>query len=377
MRRSCWADTARLIITLFALMGALPAPAQDIRRVVDAYVQGHKLKAKEAAKLESKLAAKPENALDRVRLIAFYTFSPESPPPDEAAKGRRRHLLWLAEHEPESELWSQWSYGFSVYVKGDSLSDPEGFSAIREKWLGLLSRNPTNEKIRLSAAMFLEVGDPESAQRLMRGMRDSAYLGTLYARVLLGETALHHATGFPVSSDPTLRDTALAKQALTELQNSSDAKFIGQAGFLLARDGGILWSQNKLDWDYSPLATTLLTRARTLQPDELKWFLSDPSLPQPGVRRPIATIRIGGAAMEAKLLRKPLPSGIGRPKGARGTVVLDIAINGDGKVVRAVPKSGPSELYSISIEAVEQWVFQPTMLNGEPVNVITSVAIDD
>lgn len=372
----------KLVISiLFAMAAALSASAQDAREFMVAYQRGHHLSATDATTLENDLVAQPGNILDRVELVAFYTLAPESPAPEEALKARRRHLLWMAEHEPESWLWSQRSYdtapvrppglGSAVYVEGDRLADPEGFKAIRDQWLKHLSNGPTNEKIRANAASFLQLGDPETAVRLIREMGNSRYLGTEYALLLLGVTARDYNTGTPIFSDSNIRKGPLAEQALSELQNSSDPAVIGGAGVWLARDGAILWSQKKLDWDYSSLAKNLLQRAQALEPNRLDWFVANPALPQSGEQRAIMTIRVGD--MVSQLTHKVLPR---VPRGARGGVALDVAIDGDGKVIRALPQSGPTELYAISVGAVEQWEYMPTLLNGDPVIVITKVVLN-
>lgn len=253
-----------------------------------------------AEKLEAKLSSKPEDIPGHIRLIAFYTFAPEAPAPQKSVIGRRKHLLWMAEHEPESWLWSQRSYAAAVYVKGDRLADPDGFTAIREQWLEHLSRDPSNQKIRANAASFLALGDPETAIRLIREMRNPRYLGTEYALLLLGVTARDYDSGIPVFSDDAVCRSELAAHALAELNNSSDPDFIGGAGFWLARDGAILWSQGKLDWDYSSVAKNLLKRARELEPNRIDWLVANPELPRSGEQRPLMAVRIGGAAMKTK-----------------------------------------------------------------------------
>ena len=361
---------------LFAMAAVLSASAQYAREFMDAHQRGRNLSATDATTLENEVVAQPGNILDRVELVAFYTLAPQSPAPEEALKARRRHLLWMAEHEPESGLWSQPSYGSAVYVEGDRLADPEGFKAIRDQWLKHLSNGPTNEKIRANAASFLELGDPETAVRLIREMGNSRYLGTEYALLLLGVTARDYNAGTPIFSDSNIRKGPLAEQALIELQNSTDPALIGGAGFWLARDGAILWSQKKLDWDYSSLAKNLLQRAQALEPNRLDWRVANPALPQPGERRALMTIRVGGKVMGSKLTHQVLPRVPSGLRGARGSVVLDVAIDGDGKVIRALPQSGPTELYAISVGAVEQWEYKPTTLNGDPVIVITEVVIN-
>jgi TonB family protein len=60
----------------------------------------------------------------------------------------------------------------------------------------------------------------------------------------------------------------------------------------------------------------------------------------------------------------------------QGTVIIRIVIGKDGHVSSVEAVSGPPELQEAVIEAVKQWVYKPYMLNGEPVEVdstITSV----
>src|SRR4026207_1126364 len=83
-------------------------------------------------------------------------------------------------------------------------------------------------------------------QLLIRDMKNPRYLGTQYALLLLGVTARDYDTGLPLACDASWRETPLAEKALAELQSSSAPQLIGGAGFWLARDGGMLWSQGKL-----------------------------------------------------------------------------------------------------------------------------------
>lgn len=189
-------------------------------------------------------------------------------------------------------------------------------------------------------------------------------------------TTRDYDTGMPLACDDSWRGTPLAEKARAELQSSSDPQLIGGAGFWLARDGATLWSAGKLTWDYSSLAKDLLARAQSLEPNRLDWFVANPDLPQPGEHRAAGPLRIGGMMMESKRVHSVLPEVPAALRGIRGSVLLNVAIGGDGKVIRAVAESGPPELYAISIKAVEQWTYQPTKLNGSPVAVITSVQIN-
>jgi|SRR5580704_839777 TonB family protein len=88
-------------------------------------------------------------------------------------------------------------------------------------------------------------------------------------------------------------------------------------------------------------------------------------------------IRIGGNVAAAKLVTKvdPIyPAATGK-KWVSGTVVLHVVLDQEGRVVQVDVVSGPPELVHASVNAVRQWKYQPTLLNGDPVEVDTSIAV--
>jgi TonB family protein len=90
-----------------------------------------------------------------------------------------------------------------------------------------------------------------------------------------------------------------------------------------------------------------------------------------------ARIRVGTSVAMSQLIRQvnPIHSPENRQKRLQGTVLLHIVIDRDGSVVRAEPVSGPPELTQEAVDAVRQWLFKPTLLNGDPVEVDTTVTI--
>jgi protein TonB len=58
-----------------------------------------------------------------------------------------------------------------------------------------------------------------------------------------------------------------------------------------------------------------------------------------------------------------------------GTVVLHAVISKDGSVEDLQYVSGPPLLMKAAMDAVRQWRYQPTQLNGEPVEVDTTVSV--
>jgi protein TonB len=89
-------------------------------------------------------------------------------------------------------------------------------------------------------------------------------------------------------------------------------------------------------------------------------------------------IRIGGSVQQAKLVRQPHPVYPPLAKQARiqGTVKLSAIISKDGTIQHLEVISGHPLLVPAALEAVKQWVYQPTLLNGEPVEVITQIDVN-
>ena len=98
-----------------------------------------------------------------------------------------------------------------------------------------------------------------------------------------------------------------------------------------------------------------------------------PPPPKEGPKR----IRVGGNVQTAKLINKVSPSYPPLAKQARiqGTVRLQAVIAKDGSVVELQILSGHPLLIAAAQDAVRQWRYQPTLLNGEPVEVVTTIDV--
>ncbi len=88
-------------------------------------------------------------------------------------------------------------------------------------------------------------------------------------------------------------------------------------------------------------------------------------------------IRIGGNVTQAKLIHQvnPVPPAEAFRNHLQGTVLLHIVIDVDGIVKQVEVVSGPPELAPAAVDAVRQWRYQPTLLNGDPVEVDTTVTV--
>ena len=92
----------------------------------------------------------------------------------------------------------------------------------------------------------------------------------------------------------------------------------------------------------------------------------------------VQRIKIGGSVQQARLIRQPKPVYPPLAKQARisGTVHLGAIIAKDGTIQKLEVISGHPLLVPAAIEAVKQWVYQPTLLNGEPVEVQTTIDVN-
>ena len=89
-------------------------------------------------------------------------------------------------------------------------------------------------------------------------------------------------------------------------------------------------------------------------------------------------IRVGGNVQQANLIRKVTPVYPPLAKQARisGTVELNAVIGKDGTVQDLKVAKGHPLLVQAAIDAVKQWRYKPTLLNGEPVEVQTTIDVN-
>ncbi len=89
-------------------------------------------------------------------------------------------------------------------------------------------------------------------------------------------------------------------------------------------------------------------------------------------------IKVAGSVQENKLTHKvpPVYPEEAKKAGIQGQVYLKVLIDDKGAVTKIDVVSGPKELIQASLDAVKQWTYEPTYLNGEPVAVVTDVHIN-
>jgi len=89
-------------------------------------------------------------------------------------------------------------------------------------------------------------------------------------------------------------------------------------------------------------------------------------------------IKVGGNVQSAMIIRKTPPIYPQLAKSARvsGVVHLAAVIAKDGTIQELHSLGGPALLIQAAMDAVKTWVYRPTMLNGEPVQVETTIDVN-
>ena len=87
---------------------------------------------------------------------------------------------------------------------------------------------------------------------------------------------------------------------------------------------------------------------------------------------------MGGNVQSAMIVSKvaPLYPELAKAARVQGVVQLAVLIGKDGTVQEIHSLGGPPMLIQAAMDAVKLWVYKPTLLNGEPVMVETTIDVN-
>jgi protein TonB len=99
-----------------------------------------------------------------------------------------------------------------------------------------------------------------------------------------------------------------------------------------------------------------------------------PDAPPP----PAPVVRVGGLIREPKKVRDvpPLYPSIAREARIQGVVILEATITPQGRVQDVKVLRGVPALDEAAVEAVKQWTYTPTLVDGVPVGVVLTVTVN-
>lgn len=163
----CCAFAGLVFYCVIVLALALPAIASDID--ADAYrfvdttllvLQGSELSEEEAQQLEKELKTDPENLPARIQLLGYY--SGKRFGSDEAKKARQKHVLWIIEHHPDSDVAG------NPWVDLDPTLDGEVYYEAKRLWLQQVKKHDENTKVLGNAANFFLHNDEELSEMYLK-----------------------------------------------------------------------------------------------------------------------------------------------------------------------------------------------------------------
>jgi periplasmic protein TonB len=104
---------------------------------------------------------------------------------------------------------------------------------------------------------------------------------------------------------------------------------------------------------------------------------SGPAIPPPPKAAAPSRIKQGGQVTAASIITqtRPLYPALARQARIQGNVVLHAIIDKEGKVAQLEVISGHPLLVQSALDAVKQWRYKPTQLNGDPVEVDTTITV--
>ncbi len=309
------------------------------------------------AALEQKLAQNPADLTSRLAVVRYTMLH------DSAANAalRLHHVRWFAEINPGFEL-----LGFPAAAPRRDQAGSEDYEALRKLWLAKLLDNPADPAILDNATNFTRISDPVAVEdALVKAVNDPDHalvlLGELYAFAAMGVTAVDPNGGRPSDRQEQRASTPFAGQAREKLSKTENMRLLFSA--LNATSGA----------GDTAFCGALLERA--------KMYFTDARANCETVAQGNSgggSLRIGGNVQASSLIKQPKPSYPQEAKSRHitGTVKFEARIGKDGKIHDLELMSGPFALYDSAREAVEKWEYRPTKLNGEPVDVITTIDVN-
>jgi protein TonB len=89
-------------------------------------------------------------------------------------------------------------------------------------------------------------------------------------------------------------------------------------------------------------------------------------------------IRVGGRVSPPRLVYQPKPEypQLARITRTEGAVELEAVIGKDGTIEELKVLRGHPLLVNAALDAVQRWRYQPTLLNGEPIEVVTEITVN-
>jgi TonB family protein len=311
------------------------------------------------------------------KLLVWYANQPDEADSPRLRKRRTAAIAALVTQKPDSTFLTG-PYA-TLNLDGELLGDTAGYEQIRTLWLVKIAEPVSSLHTFENAFNFLEVHDPETAQKMLDrdGPRfDHAAairLGDLWARAALGITAIDPLTGR--ASDASATPSSFGLSLKAALRNAIDPRIMASALWTITRDGRSLDKLGKLPESYSEVCSSLLTRWKAVFPPTA-YSCDTKTTDSPTDRFEQASTR--GGVSTPRLLHKVEPEYPARALQfhLNATNVYHVVVGADGKVTDIGLTQGILMFNSACLDALKKWRFQPGSLNGTPVPVVANIEVN-
>ena len=372
------------------LVASVSSPEPRIRALTywcAALVQQH---GRVPGALAEALKTAPEAAKDRKLFpsdagerMAHFTFGLYA----QAIGGKRRHDVEWVKTLPAAKAWDRWPF------PSPATAVVRLFSKDERKHLVEMGHLPSNVEDRLQQPLWRS----KSATVVAPDAVSTAAIYDFPRGYVSGLTALTGCRDREITANvdyaPNGRPQSVSLIAADDL--SEDCARTGR--ILLASRPFSLFSRLDHVLGSAPSPAAVAVRLLPLEPASVAW---DEGHGPAGVvldarhglaggvaggvlvagvvdDAPPGPVRVGGTIREPKKLNdvRPFYPAIARQARVQGVVILEALIAPDGRVEEVTVLKGVPLLDEAAMEAVRQWVYTPTLLNGVPVPVIMTVTV--
>lgn len=338
--------------------------------------------AEEIARLEERLRSNPFDTEARMKLLFTYS-------KDNNAEAMARHASFLVDNQPEESgavIATQVLAGMVNRGMADPHRSEQELQRLAAVWRRHVSGRSNQAIVLSNAAQVLQMardhfGDEDCLQRARRlepgNPRYLRQLATLYAGALLNPRAETFATRVKAELDTTPD----AELLLAVAEAVAPTPLGVPAYFKTAEQQREYVESTKRR---AAMAEKYLNRAQSLgaagdrvEPLRKRIAAALASKPEVNPEAP-RRIVVGGGVQDRMLIEKvePVYPPLAKEAQIQGTVRFSAVIDKDGHIKNLTLVSGHPLLVEAAQQAVQQWRYKPTLLNGEPVEVVTQIEVN-
>jgi TonB family protein len=376
----------RAIPALFVI--SLSLFAQQIRTAIIS--ADPPVSSSQIAALEQQILVNPGGLDAREQLLRLYGAA-SAQLRDSYRASRLNQIRYLITEAPSSPL----AGSTLAYVSSTTgpYPDPGDHAAMASLWFTQANSHFDDTKILLNAIRFLSIEDKAQAENLYTGavaarpadVEVVSRLGFFYAAGLVGADTMD---GRVLVTRAAATDSSWTDHCRAQLDSSTNPHVLMGASIALPnlamrRTGGgpayEAWVKYSEELRSRASAIDRVAGGAGAMPVEFQMFANESSAAagQTAPLAPPGEIRIGANVQAANLLTSPAPAypPLALQAEVQGVVKFDARIGPDGRLRSLQLLSGPPLLVQAAMQAVQQWTWKPTLLNGQPIGVLTTVEV--